>query len=267
MTPLQNKVAELFENGTINLFIGFKLANKKFPVPLFVNDASQIEQLIFTPECKGNLAVYLHKPEVKQAKKVGLLANIATLRSLVQLTSENQLSDIEKTVITINAQNEVLVLADMVEVEAYVQANFPEYTEEDKKLLEKLNAMTRAERWQYWTDQFSACVKCYACRAVCPMCYCSSCTVECNQPQWIKVSSETTGNLEWHTTRAMHLAGRCINCGECGRICPVGIPVHLLTAQMNLDIEKEFGAKTGFSCTSGYALNTFKPGDKEQFIK
>jgi ferredoxin len=259
MTPLQNKVAGLFENGTISLMIGFKNA--------IINDASQVEQLIYTPECKGNLSVYLHKTEVKQAKKVGILANISTLRSLIQLTSENQLNDIEKTVITINAQDEVVVFENMEKLEEYVQANFPEYTEEDKKLLEQLNNMTREQRWQYWTEQFSACIKCYACRAVCPMCYCSSCTVECNQPQWIKVSSETTGNLEWLTMRAMHLAGRCINCGECGRICPVGIPVHLLTAQMNLDIEKEFGAKTGFSCKSGYALNTFKPEDKEQFIQ
>jgi hypothetical protein len=267
MKNLQNKVAELFENGTINLMIGFKNSINKLPVPCFIEKAEQIEQLIFTPECKGNLAVYLHKPEVKQAKKVGILANVATLRSIVQLTSENQLGDIEKTIITINAQNEILVFDKMEDVEAYVQANFPTYTDEDKKLLEQLSNMTREERWQFWTEQFSACVKCYACRAVCPMCYCPQCTVECNQPQWIKVSSETTGNLEWHTMRAMHLAGRCINCGECGRICPVGIPVHLLTAKMNQDIEAEFGSKTGFSCQSGYALNTFKPEDKEQFIK
>lgn len=267
MTPLQNKVAELFENGTINLMIGFKSALNKLPVPFFFNTVSRVEELIFTPECKGNLSVYLQKTEVKQAKKVGLLANISTLRSLIQLTSENQLGDIEKTVLTINSQNEVVIFENMDEVEIYVQANFPGYSEEDKKLLEQLNSMTRDERWQYWTDQFSACVKCYACRAVCPMCYCPSCTVECNQPQWIKVSSETLGNLEWHTIRAMHLAGRCINCGECGRICPVGIPVHLLTAQMNLDIEKEFGDKTGYSCKSEYALNTYKTGDKEQFIK
>jgi ferredoxin len=267
MTPLQNKVAELFENGTINLMIGFKSALNKLPVPFFFNTVSRVEELIFTSECKGNLSVYLQKTEVKQAKKVGLLANISTLRSLIQLTSENQLGDIEKTVLTINSQNEVVIFENMDEVEIYVQANFPGYSEEDKKLLEQLNSMTRDERWQYWTDQFSACVKCYACRAVCPMCYCPSCTVECNQPQWIKVSSETLGNLEWHTIRAMHLAGRCINCGECGRICPVGIPVHLLTAQMNLDIEKEFGDKTGYSCKSEYALNTYKTGDKEQFIK
>ena len=267
MKELQNKVAELFENGTISLMIGFKKALNKLPVPCFIYDAKQVTQLIYSPECKGNLAVYLHKPEVKQAKKVGLFANIATLRSLVQLTSENQLLDVEKTVITVNNQNELMVFATMAEVETYVQANFPEYTDDDKKLLEKLNAMTREERWQYWSEQFSACIKCYACRAVCPMCYCPQCTVESNQPQWIKLSSGAVGNFEWHTMRAMHLAGRCINCGECGRICPVGIPVHLLTAKMNLDIAEEFGAKTGFSCTSGYALNTFKPADKEEFIK
>jgi ferredoxin len=267
MTPLQNKVTELFENGTINLMIGFKNAIYKLPVPCFVENAAQIEQLIFTPACQGNLAVYLHKPEVKAAKKVGIVANIATLRSVLQLVSENQLGDIEKTVLTVNAQNELLVFDNMDALEQYVQANFPVISDEDKKLLDQVNAMTRAERWQFWTEQFSACVKCYACRAVCPMCYCSTCTVESNQPQWIKVSSETTGNLEWHTMRAMHLAGRCINCGECGRICPVGIPVHLLTAKMNQNIEAEFGAKTGFSFKSGYALNTFKPGDKEQFIK
>lgn len=264
---LQNKATELLETNSVALIIGYKAALNKLPVPCFAETAMQAQQLIFTDECKGNLAVYLHKPEVKAARKVAIVANVATMRSIIQLCSENQLQDIEKTVLTLNAAGEVLTFTEMSEVEAYVQANFPAYSDQDLQLLDKLNAMSRQERWQFWTEQFSACVKCYACRAVCPMCYCSSCTVECNQPQWIKVSSQTTGNMEWHTMRAMHLAGRCINCGECGRICPVGIPVHLLTVKMNQDIEAEFGGKTGYSLKGGYALNSFKPGDKEQFIK
>jgi len=267
MTPLQNKIADLFENGRICLMIGFNESLNKLPTPCFLEKDSVLDGLIFTPECKGNLSVYLHKPEVKQAKKIGILGNISTLRSLVQLTSENQLGDIEITIITIKEEKEILVFSNMSEVETYVQSNFPTITEEDAKLLDYLQSLTREERWKYWTEQFSACIKCYACRAVCPMCYCPQCTVECNQPQWIKTSSETTGNMEWHTMRSMHLAGRCIQCGECGRICPAGIPIHLLTTKMNQEIEKEFGGKTGFSCKSGYALNTFKTGDKEGFIK
>jgi len=267
MKALQNKVTELFENGTITLMIGFRGVLDKFAIPVFITEVSQADQLIWTPACLNNLSVYLHKSEVKQVGKIGIIGNAGTLRSLLQLISENQLKELELTILTINEQNEVIVFASTEELEVYVQANCPAYNPEDQALVDKLNAMTREERWKYWTGQLSACVKCYACRAVCPMCYCSVCTVECNQPQWIKLSSETEGNLEWHIMRAMHLAGRCINCGECGRICPAGIPLQLLTVQMNQEIERAFGGKTGFSAKSGYALNTFKTEDKETFIR
>jgi ferredoxin len=224
--------------------------------------------LIFNDQCKGNLAVYLHKQEVKKAKKVGIVGNIATLRSIVQLVSENQLWNLELTIMTISAQGNLVVFDGVPQLEKYVQENFPEFSAEDTEQLQKIEAMSREERWAFWTEQMSACIKCYACRAVCPMCYCSQCTVECNQPQWIKLSSTTVGNIEWHTMRAMHLAGRCINCGECGRMCPAGIPVHLLTAKMNKEVEKDFGGtRTGFSASQNYQLNTFKPDDKEGFIK
>lgn len=267
MEQLQNKVAELFEKGTISLMIGFQDGMSKGAVPCFIESASQVSQLIYNTSCKNNLAVYLHKPEVKEAKKVGILSNVATLRSILQLLSENQLWSLELIILTINKAGELIVFESIKDVETYVQANFPELTDEEIELIEKINAMSRKERWEYWKDLFSTCIKCYACRAVCPMCYCPQCTVECNQPQWIKVTAETSGNMEWHTMRAMHLAGRCINCGECGRICPVGIPVHLLTAKMNVDIKKEFGAQTGFSSSNSYALNTYNPNDKEGFIK
>jgi ferredoxin len=267
MMQLQNKVAELLEKGTISLMIGFQSGINKAPVPCFIDKASQSNQLIFNSECKNNLAVYLHKPEVIEAKNIGIVANVPTLRSILQLLSENQLWRIVMTIITVNDKDEVIVFNSIEEVEAYVQEHFPEFTDEDKEQIDYINSLTREGRWEYWNDQFSACIKCYACRAVCPMCYCSQCTVEQNQPQWIKVTAETSGNREWHTMRAMHLAGRCVNCGECGRMCPVGIPVHLLTTKMNQDISREFGAKTGFSAKGVYALNTFDPNDKEGFIK
>jgi ferredoxin len=267
MKELQNKAAEWLENGTVNLLIGFCEDLGKRPVPCFIEQASETGKLIFNPDCRNNLSVYLHKPEVKQAQKIGLVGNIATLRSLLQLKSENQLWSLQLSVLTVDAAGQLVELLTTEELETYVQTHFPPVRPEVEEMLEKLHAMSKEERWAYWKDQLTLCVKCYDCRAVCPLCYCTQCTVECNQPQWIKLSSETSGNFEWHTMRAMHLAGRCVECGECGRVCPAGIPVHLLTAEMNREIEQEFGSKTGFSAKGGYALNSFKPDDKENFIK
>jgi ferredoxin len=267
MNQLVDKVKELLENGSISIMVGYKKGFNSDPIPAFAENSKQAELLIYNAQCLANLAVYMHKSEIKKHKKVGILANISTLKSILQLVSENQLWELEKTVLTVTKDEQILVFTDVKEIEKYVQENYPEFSEEDLAQIAKLEAMTREERWEFWTEQFSACIKCYACRAVCPMCYCSKCTVECNQPQWITVSSETVGNLEWHSMRAMHLAGRCINCGECGRQCPAGIPIHLLTAKLNMDIEKEFGSKTGFCAESEYAMNTFNPNDKEGFIR
>lgn len=48
----------------------------------------------------------------------------------------------------------------------------------------KLEQMTSVERFSFWEGEFSRCIKCYACRAACPMCWCRRCVVDNNQPQW-----------------------------------------------------------------------------------
>jgi ferredoxin len=82
--------------------------------------------------------------------------------------------------------------------------------------------------WAFWRAELDRCVKCYACRQVCPLCYCERCVADKNRPVRIETSPSPRGNLAWHITRAFHLAGRCIGCGECTRACPAGIPLGLL---------------------------------------
>jgi ferredoxin len=130
----------------------------------------------------------------------------------------------------------------------------------------KIEAMDLTERWVFWQTEFSRCFKCYACRQACPLCYCDQCTVEMNQPQWIPVASTGQGNLEWHLMRAMHLAGRCISCGQCGAACPMDIPLHLLTFKVSQDIREVFGTVPGKNLKESCAMATFQPGDKENFI-
>jgi ferredoxin len=99
------------------------------------------------------------------------------------------------------------------------------------------------------------------------MCYCEHCTMDCNRPQWVPVPSHALGNLEYHMVRAMHLAGRCVECGDCGRACPVGIPIHLLTFNAEESVHAQFGQRAGASAKLDYAMSTFRPDDKETFIR
>ena len=94
--------------------------------------------------------------------------------------------------------------------------------------LEAFLKKTPDERMAYWRAELSRCVKCYACRQVCPLCYCQQCIVDKNRPQCISTSATLKGNFAWHITRAFHLAGRCVGCDECTRACPAGIDLRLL---------------------------------------
>jgi len=46
------------------------------------------------------------------------------------------------------------------------------------KSLEKMESLTEKEKWEFWTEQLSKCIRCYACRSACPMCYCDECVVD-----------------------------------------------------------------------------------------
>ena len=132
--------------------------------------------------------------------------------------------------------------------------------------LEALLAMPRAERMAFWVQEFERCVKCYACRQVCPMCYCERCIVDKNQPISIDPAPSTKGNFAWHIARAFHLAGRCIGCGACARACPVGIDFGLLNMQLARAAKKHFGYQAGVDPSAELLIGAFSQQDKEEFI-
>jgi formate dehydrogenase subunit beta len=89
-----------------------------------------------------------------------------------------------------------------------------------------VEAMPIAERFRYWMEHFERCVKCYGCRNVCPMCFCKECSLE--DPDLIQTGMLPTENPIFHLTRAVHMAGRCIDCGLCEQACPADIPLRAL---------------------------------------
>lgn len=266
MDKLRQRAAALLADGTVTLVLGYEEGTNK-PRPIFCHTAEEASKLIYTTRCINNLAVYLTRKELMGDGKVAVVATIPTLRSILQLVVENQLSEETLMVMTVTEDEEVKEFANFAEVEAYVAKFELKLSEKEQEILTKLEGMNREERFKFWMDEMSHCFKCYACRSACPLCYCTKCIVEENRPQWIDPWAAPLANMEWQINRAMHMAGRCTGCGACGDACPVGIPIHLLTRKMMEDLGPEFGFVPGQPNKNGNPLSTWKAEDKENFIK
>ncbi len=108
--------------------------------------------------------------------------------------------------------------------------------------VEKLENMTEDERFAFWQNELSRCIRCNACRNVCPACTCEKCVFD-NPKSGIenKSPSDSFEEKMFHIIRAFHVAGRCTDCGECSRVCPQNIPLHLLNRKFIKDINTFYG--------------------------
>ncbi|UCH21847.1 MAG: 4Fe-4S dicluster domain-containing protein [Deltaproteobacteria bacterium] len=131
----------------------------------------------------------------------------------------------------------------------------------------KIETMKPQEKWQYFEDMLKPCIRCYACRNACPLCYCPTCFVDEHRPQWVGKSQDPTDLRTFHFLRAYHCAGRCTDCGACERACPVGIPVRQFTKKLEKDCLELFNWEAGMSLDVRPPLDTFRPDDPDDFIK
>ncbi len=131
--------------------------------------------------------------------------------------------------------------------------------------VEKLEAMTEDERFAFWKEQLSKCIRCNACRNVCPACSCVKCVFD-NPASGVasKANSDTFEEQMFHIVRAFHVAGRCTDCGECSRVCPQNIPLHLLNRKFIKDIDGFYGEYQAGETSEGKTpLTSYTEGDIE----
>lgn len=131
----------------------------------------------------------------------------------------------------------------------------------------EIEEMTPEERWTYFEKLLEPCIRCYACRNACPLCYCPTCFVDESRPQWVGKSQDPDDVRTFHFLRAYHCAGRCTDCGACERACPVGINMRVFTKKLEKDCKELFDWEAGMDPKSRPPLDVYRPEDPDDFIR
>ena len=133
--------------------------------------------------------------------------------------------------------------------------------------IRELLSKSDAERWAYYQDLISTCIRCYACRDACPLCYCHCCFVDESMPQWLGKGQDPIDTLTYHLLRAFHCAGRCTDCGACESACPMDIKVRQFTRLLEKNVSERYGFEAGLSLDKVPPLTLYRPDDPQEFIK
>jgi ferredoxin len=152
---------------------------------------------------------------------------------------------------------------------ALEEIEIPEFDSADPvlKRIEEIESCSTAEKKKMWDSYLSQCILCRACQKVCYACYCPECIFDKVYPRWFSKISTTTQKRLYHLIRAYHLAGRCIDCGECERACPADIPLRLMNKKIEKEVQKLFnGREAGVNMEEVSPLTTFDMDDPDFFL-
>ena len=284
-TPFKT-VEELKSDFVFNDFCGANFS--KYLVSKTERLEGQI--LVFLKPCDTysfNQLLTEHRFDREKVYAVGIPCEGMTDISKVKAISGEGITDVnangEKiTITTLYADEPVVVNADDVLLERCFNCKSKKHVAYDELLCEegevvdsarfdevaRIEAMTPDERFAFWQNELSKCIRCNACRDACPACTCEKCVFD-NPSSGIENKSPANSFEEkmFHIIRAFHVAGRCTDCGECSRVCPQNIPLHLLNRKFIKDInefygEYQAGAEVGLRAPLvDYTTEDLEPGE------
>ena len=293
---LRQKARELLSSGEVQVVIGYGWNRRKTrTTPVFITRPEDTDRLVFNPLCVNNLSVYLTRkyPDIKAMGRPAVVAKGCDIKNIAVMVSEGQLKredvyiigvtcggvvyrqelwqgELKPGIMPVKCHNCDVRNPHIADVVIGEKTDFAPPEEPTGMVFDKIaeiDGMKPAERFAFWNEHFSRCIKCYACRQVCSLCYCERCITDKNMPQWIESSAHPRGNFAWNLIRAMHLTGRCTFCGECERACPVNIPLNIINQKMSLVVKDAFGYRAGYDPDERPPMIVFSENDKEDFIK
>ena len=124
-------------------------------------------------------------------------------------------------------------------------------------------------------SELQACIRCYNCREVCPICYCKECLLV---PAKMGYSSERylrraekKGQIKmpvdtvlYHLTKMNHMSCSCVACGLCEQACPMDIPLGRIYSRVGRHVQALFDYVPGRSLEEELPVTTFKEEELPQ---
>ncbi|PIU23791.1 MAG: hypothetical protein CO103_05425 [Chloroflexi bacterium CG_4_9_14_3_um_filter_45_9] len=271
---IRSEASYLLKDGTVKCVIGYERASDGLTSrPFFAYEPAAVERLIFDETCTHNLVRYLLD---KKREKVAIVVKPCDSRAINLLLNEAQIkrhmvfiigvtcSGVMETSCNdkgqaLQARCQTCQMTKPLVYDFLVEQKLVERPEGEPYLdIQEIETKPIAARRAFWSEQFGRCIRCYACRQVCPGCYCPDCFVEQLDPLWVGIRIAPKENELWQITRAFHLAGRCIGCNECERVCPVDIPLGRLNRKLEKEVKELFTFQAGLSPEEQPPFATFK---------
>jgi ferredoxin len=241
-----DKVKSLLKEGRVDIFLGYRMMAGHPPPHGFVKERLQeVDELISSndryPLEKMAARIAAEHPGIE----IGMMARDCNTRAVNVLSIWNQLDPEQIETVDINCCPSNLKDGAQCSYLKPPRSGFHkkqvgidnQYDPED------FENYDQPERFTRWINEFQKCIKCYGCRNICPVCFCKECSLE--HPDLIKTGDLPPEVPIFHLVRAVHMAGRCIDCGLCEEACPVDIPLRLLYRKVNQIVSDIFDYRPG----------------------
>lgn len=301
MKEITNQIQEiatrLFNEGQVDVFLAWEQTGEEYQVkPYFARSAADVKNIVFNEYCIHNLSTTLLKFR-DGSDRIGLVVKGCDSRGIVRLLEDLQIkrellyivgipctgmkdpliaarnqSGFNKSMQTIDIAKKCLdcIQPNPVVYDEMIGTEKPPLLQGERfAKVKEIENMSADERYQYFEDMLSTCIRCYACRQVCVACDCRTCIFDEMKPQWVGRETNVTDNMMYHIVKASHMAGRCIECGECERVCPVNIPLMLINQKLIKDVNDLFGPyEAGMQYIEGAkpVLSRYDEKDPDDFL-
>jgi len=245
---MKTKIRKWLKQGTVDLFIGYKMVEGHCLPHFFSNeDLEEINEIVTGPARypleKLAAEIIAEKPDIK----IGILARECNKRALNIFYIWNQLNPESVKTLDVNCcPSNLEEHGDCSYLEPKKIGAYKKEVGIDPNMrIDEMDACDQPERFSRWIYEFQKCIKCYGCRNICPVWFCNECSLE--HPDLVETGTLPTEVPIFHMLRAVHMAGRCIDCGLCEEACPVDIPLRFLYRTMNEVVKDLFDYEAGTS--------------------